>query len=922
MPLPPLSDAAWNLWAKSDKNYGDGRWLPVVAHLLDVAACAWEILNLEPERTLDLFAADYGLDREGAQRWVCALAGLHDLGKASPAFQGLWKEGAARTRRFLSFAEPPLPEPHGKVTQDLLWGLLEDPFGWPAEVAQQVADAVGCHHGRRSWVNGLPEAQCGDEKWRDAQFELTRAVLVALQVPPAPQVSCLSGPAFMRLAGLTSFADWVGSSFEVPPTPDELARTDPAAYFERAQEKARQKLREIGWTKREPLRAELPSIETVFSYIPGFSPRDLQREMAELHAGLDERPTLTIVEAPMGEGKTEAALYTFLQRQNAAGHRGLYVALPTQATGNAMFTRLSAFLKAQGRATPPDLQLLHGGTLLNETYQAELKRTRTLLHPRGNVDGDPAEAPDIRAEGWFSIRKRALLSEYGVGTVDQALLGVLNVPHQFVRLWGLGNRVVVLDEVHAYDTYTSELIYALLRWLRALGSSAVVMSATLPATSRARLLDTWRAAPGPEAAYPRLTLAREGEAAQTRTIAASSMSRTVALRPIAADVKTVADQAVALAASGGCVAVIVNTVQRAQEVCRAVIAGLEAAGEAVKTPVRGVKKGTDAVCVLLFHARYPARDRAKREGLVLRLLGREGSRPRRCILIATQVAEQSLDFDADVLLSDLAPIDLLLQRAGRLHRHEHNAERRHGHTQPVLYVAGLDAWPDAAMEDHAWQWVYAPHLLYRSWLALANREEVALPADLDALVQRVYARDWVEGDLTPERAEQVAAARRTYETRVENEGQHGQDAPIGSPEGPLGMPQAYRPDSDGEPVSDDAGAQEKRPTTRLGEESVRIVPLHRVDGTYFLDPQGRDSARLNGRTLSPETARHIYSHSLQVSAWPLVRLAAEKAPPHPAWQKDALLQTCIPVVLEGGQAQFGNLTVTLDPEFGLVYERG
>ena len=200
----------------------------------------------------------------------------------------------------------------------------------------------------------------------------------------------------------------------------------------------------------------------------------------------------------MGEGKTELALLAHLRLQAALGHRGLYIGLPTQATGNAMFDRTLRFLRAFGSDQRLDIQLAHGGAMLDER----------LVELRG-IHGEVGDS--VRSSAWFSQRRRPLISPYGVGTIDQALLATLNVKHHFVRLWGLTNRVVVLDEVHAYDTYTSGLIESLLRWLKALGCSVVVMSATLPRQKRDALVRAWGAAPekAPSLAYPRILLAND-----------------------------------------------------------------------------------------------------------------------------------------------------------------------------------------------------------------------------------------------------------------------------------------------------------------------------------------------------------------------------------------------------------------------------
>ena len=960
------SAAVQVLWAKSgQKSEGEG-WLPVLHHLLDVGACAQAILEREPPSTRALLAADFGTDEDTALRWTCALSALHDLGKASPAFQHKAKVLAQRVWQVLPWQDHSAATPHGTVTQVLLPGLLAG-HGWTSaasrRVAARVAQAIGCHHGQRDTRDRVPDRGTGDE-WEAVQGELLTLVLRAfgLQDAPPPPVQIWSGEAFMRLAGLTSFADWVGSSFVLEGEPDPLPFSDPAAYLEQKLVQARAELDRIGWTVRRPLAPELRTPDETFAYLPGFAARPLQTLLAELLDAPSDRPALVLVEAPMGEGKTEAALYAHLQLQRAAGHRGLYVALPTQATGNAMYGRLRTFLGQQvaasgGEAVTVDLQLLHGGAAMQGTYQADLERTArasgTLarsaeeqqISPWANESKPTDEAESVRAAQWFSHRKRALLSEYGVGTVDQALLGVLNVNHQFVRLWGLGNRVVVLDEVHAYDTYTTQLIHALCRWLRALNSSVVLMSATLPDQTRRDLLNAWGVTPDAPPPYPRLTVARLGDAAPTsRHIPGPRRSVELHLRPLDPEVATLAAQAAALATQGGTVAVIVNTVQRAQEVFVAV---RELLGDRFQSMCRGCKH-PERIGVHLYHARYPADERLDREERTLRYLGKqpatytkkgteytEDVRPERFILIATQVAEQSLDFDADVMISDLAPIDLLLQRAGRLHRHAANEGRRGAHAVPTLYVAGLADWPEAALDAHKWKYIYGPALLYRSWHALRGQDTVALPDDLDPLVQRVYDPLCPALDgLTDEQTRTLRRVDRELDSLRRTHATTGGQAHIGEPDTFLELPaQPSRGDPEGEPVQDDPAAtaadapDEPRLGTRLGDESLRVVPLYQYD-TVYLDAKGRETAQIKELTKDKkgwELARKIYARSLQISRRDVI--AALKASPaargneHWGWAAHPLLRDAEPLVFVNGEVVLKNTRLRLDPELGLVYER-
>ena len=437
-----------NLWAKTPED-DSSNFQPLLLHLLDVAACAEAIILREPASTKDRLASMLGLPWEEARPWLLLLAASHDLGKASPRFQAKWKIAEAKLR--VAGLLPPNPDlrfSHGLASQAALATLLQT-LQWPERLAEQAAEAVGCHHGLRCSQDNLgPLDGCRSTSPLAQTWHLLRTHLLAILVetlkPTAiPTRQRLNGPDFMLLAGLVSFTDWIGSNeaWFIFGTPEDCK--DPQAWWARRQEVAERALDALGWQPRSPLLLGPTTFQSVFS---DFTARPLQEVMAEIVQGI-KQPSLILVEAPMGEGKTEAAFYAHLELQRNLGHRGLYLALPTKATGNAMFQRTEAFLRKMGCARPLDLQLLHGATQLNDAFN------NLRLSGIHSDQGSKGEG-QIRAAEWFTSKKRALLSEYGVGTIDQALLPILPVRHHFVRLWGLANRVVVFDEIHAYDTYT------------------------------------------------------------------------------------------------------------------------------------------------------------------------------------------------------------------------------------------------------------------------------------------------------------------------------------------------------------------------------------------------------------------------------------------------------------------------------------
>ncbi len=875
------------LWAKSDRDHAE-RWHPLILHLLDVAACADAILVREPASTRERLAAVLGLPWSAARPWLLLLVACHDLGKGCPGFQCKWQNLSGLD----AGPSPDTTVNHAFVSQVELRELLIE-HGWPEETADLVADAAGCHHGERASPATLDQLAgnrraLGKSEWQCARRTLIEALTTVFSPTTPPSKSTLSGPDFMLLAGLTSFADWIGSNEVFFPFGAPEDCDDPAAWFKaRREANAENALNQIGWLPRLPLADAPRAFDAVF----GFAPRPLQQAMVDALATITQ-PAIMLVEAPMGEGKTEAALYAHLELQRRLGHRGLYVALPTKATGNAMFRRVLKFLQSQRSDRRLDVQLLHGGALLNNDFQQ--------LKPSGIYDA--AQGGEVRAGEWFTHKKRALLSEYGVGTIDQALLTILPVRHQFVRLWGLANRVVVFDEIHAYDAYTGTLLLHLLRWLLALGASVVLLSATLPPQIRRQLAELVGQKPQErEAKYPRLSVYQPGEAVRSIPFDADPKRRlSLRIQPVAADLSAIKTALDTQLADGGYALALANTVQRAQDLYRDYGAGepLLSHGEPVG---KCLPDGTE---VYLFHARFPADTRQRREDAVLKLFGpptpdAPGPRTGRKILIATQVAEQSLDIDFDLIATDLAPIDLLLQRAGRLWRHPRGARAV---SEPILVVAGLQEDPPPSFGKPLW-WnaVYREDVLLRTRSLLRNKPTLQLPDEIDTLVASVY-EEAVEVEASLE-----GRLDRAMQDALGKEYAHvgeAHQAIIGLPDDASWKTGArftlYDDDEPGVHAS-------LKVRTRLGEDSVVVVPLFDADA---FDP-----------AVTPEfaQAKAWFLRAMSLSRKGIVmRLQAQGVPE--GWRQSALLRNAYPLRLDFEARWLEDPKVRLSSELGLIYE--
>ena len=849
--------------------------------MLDVAVCADAIMDREPESTRKRMGEILGMEWDKARLWILLAVACHDLGKACPGFQCKWKNMTG-----LDAGQSPNTDiNHAFVSQIALAAILQEK-GWKYKLAELVADAVGCHHGTRSSPNSLDHLTgdsdaLGKEGWTELRQNIVDALSGVFLPGMVPSKDSLSGPDFMLLAGLTSFSDWIGSDRDFFPFGRPEDCEDLQTWFQQRRTRADQALNAIGWGFRRPLATEQKTFYQVFN----LPPRPLQESVMDALSYMTE-PGILLVEAPMGEGKTEAAFFAYLELQRRFGHRGLYVALPTKATGNAMFKRTLDFLRKSGTDRTLDIQLLHGGGLLNEAYQ-ELKVSGVYDQEAGG---------GVRAGEWFTKKKRALLSEYGVGTVDQALLPILPVRHHFVRLWGLANRVVVFDEIHAYDAYTGTLLLNLMRWLMALGSSVVLLSATLPPSIRKKIFEIGGSRlPEQEASYPRISILCPGKSFRQEHFG-SDPNRRLAIR-VKGIPTSLADFATAFNENlcQGMGLALFNTVQRAQDFYRFFPDGeiLERNGQRVG------KRLPDGTEVLLFHARFPGDRRQIREEHVLNTFGIGGNRQGRKILIATQVAEQSLDLDFDLIATDLAPIDLVLQRAGRLWRH---FQKSRPVSEPTLMVAGLDEeTPPLFGKPLWWGKVYREDVLLRTWICLKHRGILILPDDIDDLVKTVY--------------EEIENVPESLLNRMENSlnseegktmahmGQANQSI-IGFPDDASWNDPArfVLYDEDSPEVHRSLMAQ-----TRLGEDSVMAIPMGPEDA---IDPV---------RTPDMLREKQWFLRSVSLSRKNVVLKLKEIGVPD-RWRGSSLLRNCFPLILDNSGRWTEEPTVRLDDDLGIVYE--
>ena len=919
--------SCWAKLAKSDVKDDEAGYHPLLCHMIDVATVAlefWRSVLSSKKRRAIADGLGLGENQDAAGSWCALIAGLHDLGKASPAFQLHVERIRPEVRERLQSAGLPTspnhsssPTPHGTITAKSLPEILEREFGLHKTLARSLGVVAGGHHGilpTSSEILSVGTTAKGHVAWDVHRSALVSELADAIGLSRSVSPNRLDNVTAMVLAGFISVVDWIGSNVDYFPC---RLPQDTASYANHIQAQAKSALNALGWLAN-PIQKDVEQFADLFPAI--VVPNELQRSVEAIAATLTE-PGMVIVEAPMGEGKTEAAIYLADHWAAKAGQAGHYFALPTQATSNQMFGRVRDFLRNRYEGDQVQLQLLHGHASLSAEFEVLRRHGDVLPKPQySGVDDDGIELAVIASE-WFTHRKRGLLSPFGVGTIDQALMAALRTRHVFVRLLGMAHKTVIVDEVHAYDVYMTTLLERLLEWLAALGSSVVLLSATLPQVRREQLLAAYARGMDTEpevprwVVYPRVSWVSRSTGSDARTVKVSARGRKeVPLKWVDGSLpggdKTEFSLGQLLQRAlgrGGCAAVICNTVRRAQAIYRA-----------LKPYFAGVCEDGEPELDLL-HSRYPFEDREKRERRSLVRYGKSGDpmvrRPRRGILVATQIIEQSLDLDFDLMVSDMAPADLLLQRVGRLHRH--GRERPQGLAAPKLLICNPVVADEAPQFDPGTAAVYDAHILLRSWLTLRQLDMVRVPDDVEAIIEAVYDDRCEPEGLSEALAEAWEHTRETLEDAIAGNRDKAQNRWIGSPSytGQLGRLAGNITEEDAPELH-----QAHQALTRLASPSVPVVLLHGDEGTATLDTRLSNSVDMN-RSPSLEMTKQLLMRSVTISDRRVVFQLLQQSPPR-SWRRSGLLRNHRAVFLNGrGMSKIGDHLLILDAETGVAVSR-
>ena len=674
------------LWAKkpfSDDDSSDV--IPLRKHLINTANIVielWEtwlppILQNKLDKQLLIF-----------------LAYTHDIGKASPGFQtddrySNTPETDEKIRTNLERAGFPISKSYRELKQtrhEVISHAILKRNG----LDDSICVIVGGHHGLPTNKKKLNNVTCSykansgfdSDIWKEVQNILFEEALVVAGLSKNIILDLKADrPTQVLLSGMVILADWIASS-------DYDVRNLPSMW--------KPDILNNMYEKRFKIK----------------DPRPVQLELDKVVKEV-KTPGILVIEAPMGEGKTEAALVAAEILAKKSGCRGIYFALPSQATSNAMLSRVKQWISAfENQKEGLSIRLAHGKADLNEEYEG------IKLAKYKGKEG-------VNVHDWLTGRKKGILADFTIGTIDHILMAGLKQKHLVLRHLGLANKVLIIDECHAYDVYMESYLLTALKWLGAYGVPIIILSATLPTARRTALIraylgkrkehfdqeEMWT----DSIAYPLITYT-DNNVVHSLPVTSSTANRQSKVSIELVDYEDVLINLDHSLSNGGCGGVIFNTVRKAQEFyCVAV-----------------ERYGTNQV--KLLHSGFISIDRANEEESLVKSLGKNAEK-RPCgseknIIVGTQIFEQSLDIDFDVMVTELCPMDLLLQRIGRLHRHNH--KRPIGLENPKCYVIGAK-WEGI---DKGSSYIYGDYLLMRTYASLPK--VINLPEDIPKLVAKVY----------------------------------------------------------------------------------------------------------------------------------------------------------------------------------------
>lgn len=917
-----LSEAALSAWAKTPDDYRrdpsawDGSWMRLAQHMADSAAVAGRLWDeWLPAHVKGWSARQLGLSDAQSRVLLRFLCGAHDIGKCTPGFaaqveelfQGMQAAGLDLPASFMS-------KPHAHLGQVIMERWLRERWGdaVPGRRARRLAQALGsvsgAHHGRPPTALAMTRMKdnqlldLGGTPWQAAQDELLNGLADDLGVRDVfSALAATDGdvnrlqPVMMLWTGVCIVADWMASD------QSRFGLGDPRDSEVRSREAWDDLALQAGWSGLWPVDEA-----TLTEHLGLSADAELRpvQQAAITAASEMPGPGLMVIEAPMGVGKTEAALAAAEIMARRFGFGGVFFGLPTMATSNAMFSRVRRWVEHLGGGT---MTLAHGMAALNDEY-ADMLREASVASVYDDLDDSGRVSPKEEAiaaavaHSWLSGSKKGLLANFCVGTIDQFLTAALQRKHVMLRQLAMANKVVIVDEVHAADDYMRRYLGRALHWMAVYEVPVILLTATLPPSQHHELVESYRkglrekpsASVEPVRAYPRISVLADDH---DRSIAVDSSGRRtcVQVSVMPDDAASLVDRLEQELRDGGCAGIVCNTVARAQSLAADL---RERFGDEV----------------VLMHSRFTAPDRARLEQRLLVALGPQGDRPHRLVVVATQVIEQSLDIDFDLLITDLAPVDLMLQRMGRLHRHDR--ARPSALAEAQCWVRGVEDWGAVAPSPvRGTQLVYRPHrpLMAAAALGLNSSDaqrEVVLPDMIPQLVQVAYAE--APPNDVPD------AWQEALEATVKQEGEHRLEQLAKAGTHLLTAP-GQKPGLTSLIDLEDTADDRIAPSVRDTEDSLEVLAARRVDGVVTL--LDAPSVEVSTDTVPASwVAKRLSASRLRLPRWLSSNavLAQLEENFESTWQESGWLTGELVLFFDvQGRAELGDRALTYESFWGL-----
>lgn len=904
--MPTVSPQLAALWAKKDSYQGREYWLPLVTHLTDtLKVIVWLYDHWLSPAQQQLMAGE--LSTEQTRQLLSFIGFFHDFGKATPAFQAktsyrhdaeldhdimqkLFRQGFSSLANFDGQAPLRSKSPHNIAGE----ALLEE-----AGLNIAVGAIIGGHHGKPASKTFDAQDQIDDYlsnyytvdraagpvagHWQAVYDDLIDYGLQLTAYDSLAAIPAVTQPQAVLIEGLLIMADWLASSeflnhqplFSLVSVQEDFTDINEDVRFRHAMQV---------WSVDDRWQPQpIDNVDQLFQRRWGFLPHVTQKKMVKAIAQIKD-PGLMIVEAGCGTGKTETALASTEELAAKTKRNGLLIGLPTQATTNAMYNRVESWLNqlSKQQQAKLELSLQHGKATLNAHAQS--------LPEAHNFEGQSA----VVTNSWFS-GKKSILMEFDVATIDHLLMMSLKQKHLFLRHLAVSGKVVVIDEIHAYDIYVSSYLRRTLIWLGAYHVPVIALSATLPAKKRQDLIKAYaygkfKAKPTPalsanELAYPLLTCL-DGKQIKQVSDFPKAKPTTIEIKRLTNDDELIA-QIKASLEHGGIAGVIVNTVKRSQMLYKKL-------GEMPKT---------------LLHSSFLGPDRENLEEKLTKQIGKGADRPEKLVVIGTQVLEQSLDIDFDVLFTDIAPIDLLIQRIGRLHRH--NIQRPASLTVPRVYITGAYSLGNYGTNAY----IYEPYYLLKTDYFLPA--ELTLPDDTAPLIQRVYG-EASDAEIAFDNLPQI---RRDLQHKIKQKTQAARRYQIANPQ-PKKTLHGWLDDDAKQADQDEAVAQA---AVRDIQPTIEAILVAKIEGRFYLIDrnQRRLLNTVTPREISEDTIRLPYAVCHHGNLGGLIdHLAAQTKRDFSTWRNDIWLRNSLVIELNQDlKTDFNGYTLAYSSQLGLTYQQ-